>query len=131
MNPLITKLILPTAALAFCAGCGANDKYEVIERAQRDNVPDVQGTGTHTEVDYVLLHDGHKIYAVCDADEIGNLDQDARCGFRPMRKWIRRFSKTKVDESEEAAIGLMARNHRKELDLFTSEWRLRCVQFLN
>jgi hypothetical protein len=84
MNPVIT--ILLTAVLASFSGCGANDKYEVIERTQRDNVPDVQGTGTHTEVDYVLLHDGHKIYAVCDAAEIS--DQIATCGFRPLRTYV-------------------------------------------
>lgn len=39
----------------------------------------------HTEVDYVLLHDGHKIYAACDAATVDKLDPTARCGFRPLR----------------------------------------------
>jgi hypothetical protein len=85
MNPVIT--ILLTAALAFFAGCGTNDKYDVIERTQKDNVPNFQGAGTHTEVHYVLLHDGHKIYAECDWVNIGNLDPNATCGFRPTRTY--------------------------------------------
>src|SRR5207245_6422768 len=62
------------------------DQYECIERTQRD-VPNFQAAGTHTEIDYVLLHDGHKIYASCDVTTVNNLDPTARCGFRPLRKY--------------------------------------------
>ena len=41
----------------------------------------------HTEVDYVLLHDGHKIYAACDVATVDKLDPTARCGFRPLRTY--------------------------------------------
>jgi hypothetical protein len=68
-------------------GCGADNEYEVIERTQKDDVPDFQGAGTHTAVDYVLLHDGHKIYAHCDTFDVNNLDQNATCGFRPLRSY--------------------------------------------
>jgi len=66
--------------------CGANNAYECIERTEKE-VPNFQATGTHTEVDYVLLHDGHKIYATCEVINIGNLDPTARCGFRPLRTY--------------------------------------------
>ena len=64
-------------------GCNRN-KYEVIERIQKE-VPNFQKSGTHAEVHYVLLHDGHKIYATCDVTTVDNLDPNARCGFRPLR----------------------------------------------
>jgi hypothetical protein len=66
-------------------GC-SNNKSEVLERTQKD-VPNFEAAGTHTEVDYVLLHDGHKIYTSCDLTTIDNLDPTARCGFRPLRTY--------------------------------------------
>jgi hypothetical protein len=86
MNPSIAKLIL-TTALAFFAGCSAENKYEVIERTQRNNVPDFRGTGTHTAVDYILSHDGHKIYAHCDTTDISNLDPTATCALLTLRTY--------------------------------------------
>jgi hypothetical protein len=75
--------------LAFPAilllACNRN-KYEVIERTE-DQVPNLEGTGTHAEVRYILLHDGHKIYASCDTSTFDNLDTNARCGFRPLRTY--------------------------------------------
>jgi hypothetical protein len=65
--------------LTLFIGCGANNQYECIERTQKD-VPNFQASGTHIEVDYVLLHDGHKFYAACDVENIRNLDPSARCG---------------------------------------------------
>jgi len=64
------------------------DRYEVVGRTERDDVRDdpIKG-GTHSEVDYVLLHDGHKIYATCDTSSIGALDPTASCGFRPLRTY--------------------------------------------
>ena len=50
-------------------------------------MPNFQGAGTHTEVGYVLLHDGHKIYATCDTTTLSNLDPDATCGFRPLHTY--------------------------------------------
>ena len=70
----------------FVVACGTNNNYECIERTQKE-VPNLLAAGTHTEVDYVLLHDGHKIYAACDVADIGNLDPDARCGFRALRTY--------------------------------------------
>ncbi len=72
--------------LALFIGCGANNQYECIERTQKD-VPNFQASGTHTEVDYVLLHDGHKIYAACDVENISNLDSTARCGLLTLRTY--------------------------------------------
>ena len=63
-----------------------NNQYECIARTQKE-VPNFMAKGTHTAVDYVLLHDGHKIYANCDVTTISNLDPTARCGFRPLRTY--------------------------------------------
>ena len=78
--------LLPGFLILLCVGCGATNQYECIERTQKD-VPNFQASGTHTEVDYVLLHDGHKIYGACDVVNISNLDPTARCGFRPLRTY--------------------------------------------
>ena len=67
------------------AGC-SNSKYEVIERSERD-VPNFMQAGTHTEVNYVLLHDGHKIYASCDTTTLDKLDPNATCAFRPLHAY--------------------------------------------
>jgi hypothetical protein len=77
---------LCVTAVVFLAGCFKNNRYECIERVQKE-VPNFQAGGTHTAVDYVLLHDGHKIYAACDAAEISGLDPTARCGFRPLHTY--------------------------------------------
>src|SRR5258708_18890386 len=69
----------------FTVSCNRN-KYEVVERNQRE-VPNFMVAGTHDEVHYVLLHDGHKIYTTCDVSDVSNLDPDARCGFRPLRTY--------------------------------------------
>ena len=69
----------------FLAACQTN-RYEVVERSQKE-VPNFMASGTHTEVDYVLLHDGHKIYTQCDWVNIGNLDPNATCGFLPLRTY--------------------------------------------
>lgn len=82
----VVHRLLPGFLILLCVGCGANNQYECIERTQKD-VPNFQAPGTHTEVDYVLLHDGHKIYAACDVENISNLDPTARCGFRPLRTY--------------------------------------------
>jgi hypothetical protein len=83
----VTRALCVTGiAVVFLAGCFKNNRYECIERTQKE-VPNFQAPGTHTEVDYVLLHDGHKIYAACDAVEIGNLDPTATCGFRPLHTY--------------------------------------------
>jgi hypothetical protein len=68
------------------AACNSDSRYECIGRAQKE-VSNYGKPGTHTEVDYVLLHEGHKIYATCDLDSIGSLDPTATCGFRPLRKY--------------------------------------------
>jgi hypothetical protein len=46
MDPSTGKLILLTAALAFFAGCGVGNKYEVVGRTQQDNVPNYGRPGT-------------------------------------------------------------------------------------
>jgi hypothetical protein len=79
-----TAILLLTAVLLVA--CGKGNQYECIERTQKE-IPDYVGTGTHTEVNYVLLHDGHKIYASCDLTTVDNLDPTATCGFRPLRTY--------------------------------------------
>lgn len=63
-----------------------NNRYECIERVQKE-VPNFQAKGTHVEVDYVLLHDGHKIYAACDLMTVDEPVSTASCGFRPLRTY--------------------------------------------
>jgi hypothetical protein len=77
-----------TATLLVCclSACNSDSGYEVVERSQKE-APNVIGPGNHTEVHYVLLHGGHKIYATCDLESIGSSDPDASCGFRPLRTY--------------------------------------------
>jgi hypothetical protein len=88
--------------LTFIACSVSNDKYEVVERAEKD-VPNYNAAGTHTEVDYVLLHEGHKVYVTCDVLNIGNLDPTATCGFRPLRTYE---CKLQTDSLEKATFPL-------------------------
>jgi len=82
---ILVSLILATA---FIVSCAKNDRYECVERSQREVPnPSFDTPGTHIEVDYVLLHDGHKIFATCDLNSVGNLDPTARCGFRPLQTY--------------------------------------------
>jgi hypothetical protein len=76
---LIGALSLPVA------GCD-NKKYEVVERWDKE-VPNFRGSGTHTEVHYVLLHDGHRIYASCDFATFSSSDPGNTCAFRPLRQY--------------------------------------------
>lgn len=89
-HPDLIRKVFPLAfaclALAAIACNVSSNKYEVIGRSEKE-VPNYQAEGSHTAVDYVLLHDGHKIYAECDVSSIGNLDPTATCGFRPLRTY--------------------------------------------
>lgn len=64
--------------------CDRNN-YEVVERTQTE-APNYGASGTHTEVHYVLRHNGRKIHATC-ASEIDRLDPTAACTFRPLRTY--------------------------------------------
>jgi hypothetical protein len=79
-----------------------NDKYEVVGRTEKE-VPNYQASGSHIAVDYVLLHEGHKIYATCDVSDISNLDPTATCGFRPLRTYECRLQ---TDSFEKATLPL-------------------------
>jgi hypothetical protein len=48
MERSITRTVLRIAGIALMIfpSCGKDNRYEVIERTQKDNVPDFQGTGT-------------------------------------------------------------------------------------
>ena len=98
----LSNWILPTLTFAVAglllAGCTKGDEYEVIERGQKD-VPNYQASGTHTEVAYVLLNDGHKFYATCDATDVDRLDPTASCGFRPLRKYHCRLGEQPGDKA--------------------------------
>jgi hypothetical protein len=76
--------LLLASAFSLIA-CNKN-RYEVVERTEKE-APNFQAAGTHTEVHYVLLHEGHKIYATCDVSSVSSLDPNARCGFRPLRTY--------------------------------------------
>lgn len=105
LRRLIYK-VFPSAiacfVLTFTACSGSNDKYEVVERSEKE-VPNFNAAGTHTEVDYVLLHEGHKIYVECDVQNIRNLDPTATCGFRPLRTYE---CKLQTDSLEKATFPL-------------------------
>jgi len=100
MGRLLVSRALRVASLAFVflQGCNKANDYECIERTQKE-IPNFQAAGTHTEVDYVLLHDGHKIYASCDLESIGNLDPTARCGFRPLRTYQCTLQSDHIEET--------------------------------
>lgn len=66
-------------------GCDRN-LYEVVGRTMRE-APNRYTDGVHSEVDYVLLHDGHRIYATCDTSSLDHLDPQATCGFHPLRSY--------------------------------------------
>lgn len=81
------RIALGLCGLACALLCACNrNSYEVIERSEKE-VPNFMAEGTHNEVHYVLLHDGHKIYANCDVHDLNNLDPNARCGFRPLHTY--------------------------------------------
>jgi hypothetical protein len=85
---LMAAKLVPSAfafLVVTLAGC-SNNNYEVVERTEKE-VPNSHNEGVHNAVDYVLLHDGHKIYVSCDVSDIGNLDPNATCGFRPLRTY--------------------------------------------
>ena len=93
---LLLRMI--SVAALLLTGCNKSNEYEVIERTQTE-VPNFQASGTHTEVAYVLLNDGHKFYATCDATDMSNLDPTATCGFRPLRKYQCRLGQQPGDKA--------------------------------
>jgi hypothetical protein len=82
----------------FFTACAKNNEYEVIERTQREE-PNFLRDGTHSVVDYVLLNDGHKIYATCDATTVDHLDPSSTCGFRPLRRYKCRLGEQPGDKA--------------------------------
>ena len=82
---LCPRILVIVQLIALLAGCNRTN-YELIERTEK-LVPDFQGTGTHTQVNYVLAHDGQKIHATCDWKNFSNSDPDATCGFRMLRNY--------------------------------------------
>jgi hypothetical protein len=78
-------LMLVIALSTFAVSCNRH-KYEVVERSQKE-VPNFQQAGTHSEVHYVLLHDGHKFYTTCDWENLNHLDPSATCAFHPLRTY--------------------------------------------
>jgi hypothetical protein len=81
----ITPLLMVIGLAVVVVACNRNT-YEVVERSQKE-VPNFQATGTHDEVHYVLLHDGHKFYTTCDYQLVDNLDPSSTCAFRPLRTY--------------------------------------------
>jgi hypothetical protein len=95
------RMNVPALALALAlvfSGCARHDQYEVIERTDRA-VANFNSAGTHTEVGYVLLYEGHKIYATCDVADVSQLDPEATCGFRPLRKYQCRLGQQNGDNA--------------------------------
>lgn len=97
MGRVLLISMIAVLALVFTA-CTKHNEYEVIERTQKE-VPNFHAAGTHTEVAYVLLNDGHKIYATCDASDVSNLDPSATCGLRPLRKYECRLGQQTGDRA--------------------------------
>lgn len=84
---MTVRMLSPSAVLVmFIAGCSQANQYECVERSQKE-VPNFMAPGTHTEVDYVLQHDGHKIYASCELSTLDKLDPTARCGLLTLRSY--------------------------------------------
>ena len=82
------KALIGALWLAMClavVACRENG-YEVIERWEKQ-VPNFTGPGAHAEMHYVLLHDGHRIYASCDFSAFASSDPESTCAFRPLRKY--------------------------------------------
>jgi len=77
-------LIVFACALAL-AGC-RDSRYELIERSEKV-VPDFSGTGTHTQVGYVLLRDGHKFHATCDFARFRSSDPENTCRLEILHKY--------------------------------------------
>lgn len=77
--------VLGLSLLLFGVGCSTST-YEVVERSAKE-VANYGAPGTHEEISYVLLSGGRKIYATCDVTSVDNLDSQATCGFRPLRKY--------------------------------------------
>jgi hypothetical protein len=90
-------LVCLVPAVAFCLT--ACNRYEVVGREQKD-VPNFGKPGTHTEVDYVLSHGGHRIYANCDLDSIGSADSNARCGFRVLHTYACELQSDSIDTAK-------------------------------
>jgi hypothetical protein len=88
----IMRWVLSLLAVAIFAGIffalrsSSRNAYEVLERTEKV-VPNFQESSTHTAIQYVLMHSGHKIYATCDIETVNNIDPNARCGFRPLRTY--------------------------------------------
>lgn len=72
-------------AITILDGCNQQG-YEVLERSEKE-VSNFQGPGTHTEMDYVLLHDGHKIQASCDFERFASSDPESTCAFRILKSY--------------------------------------------
>jgi hypothetical protein len=84
--------------MAFlCSACGSDDQYELIERSQQD-VPNYQEAGSHTEVGYVLLHDGHRFHATCDMETTNKLDPSSNCALRILFKYECRLGNFATDK---------------------------------
>lgn len=79
-------LLLLSLGITYWPRLTVSNRYEVIGRTQKD-VPNFKQPGTHIEVEYVLMHEGRKIYATCDVTTVDNLDPNARCGFRPLHTY--------------------------------------------
>jgi len=77
---------------------GNSDTYDVVEREEKE-VPNFQQPGTHSEVHYVLLHQGRKIYATCDFTTVDKMDPNARCGFRPLHTYKCALSDDRIEKA--------------------------------
>jgi hypothetical protein len=80
-----TRLLMVIGFAALAVSCNRN-RYEVVERSEKE-VPNFQAAGTHTEVHYLLLNNGHKFYTTCDWKDLDKLDPTATCAFRPLRTY--------------------------------------------
>ncbi len=82
----------------FITGCTKSNEYEVVERSQRE-VPSFEAAGTHAEVSYVLLNDGHRYYATCDSKYVDHMDPEATCAFRILFRYQCRLGQQPGDKA--------------------------------
>lgn len=79
-------LMITILAGIFISLWSFRNDYEVLGRTEKE-VPNFQGSGRHTAIQYVLKHNGRKIYTTCELETVDNIDPNARCGFRPLRTY--------------------------------------------
>jgi len=67
--------------------CEGRTSYEVLQATTKDVMPSAVEPRFHRGIDYVLSHEGHKIYASCDATLAAATDPSATCELLVLRSY--------------------------------------------